>query len=305
MAPIQPKVIRCMFGIGERVAPGLTGRAAFALFSRTPNPGKLTAGESRAVSSAAGFMQEARPHMLETRTGRVAAYEFSPRLSSAGQDTVLVVHGWRSRTEYMRWLIAGYRDAGYRVVSLDLPGHGRSEGRKLTMFNALDTVRAASDRLGPFAAVVGHSFGGAVALNAIAGSIPGIAPLSVKRLVLVAAPNSIPAVFEGFSQALNVGPRSQSAMSQRLHRMAGRPLSDFIGDRQLAELQVPTLVVHAPDDREVPAEQAQAFTKAGPHVQIYWAEGLGHRRILADPAVVERSVDFVARAKPVPVALAN
>lgn len=305
MAPIQPKVIRCMFGIGERVAPGLTGRAAFALFSRTPNPGKLTEGESRAVRSAAGFMQEARHHTLEIGRGRVTAYEFSPQSSSTRQETVLVVHGWRSRTEYMRWLITGYRDAGYRVVSLDLPGHGRSEGRKLTMHNALDTVRAASSRFGSFTAIVGHSFGGAVALNAVAGSIPGIAPLATKRLVLVAAPNSIPAVFDGFSQALNVGPKSQSAMSQRLHRIAGRPLSDFIGDRQLAELEVPTLVIHAPDDREVPAEQAQAFTKAGAHVQIYWAEGLGHRRILADPAVVERSVNFVSSAQPISVALAN
>lgn len=305
MAPNPPKVIRCMFGIGERVAPGLAGRAAFALFSRTPNPARLTAGESKAVRDAAGFMLEARSHTLKIQSGRVAAYEFSPEPSSAGQETVLVVHGWRSRTEYMRWLIAGYRDAGYRVVSLDLPGHGRSAGRMLTMHNALDTVRAASGRFGSFAAVVGHSFGGAVALNAVAGSVPGIAPLATKRLVLVAAPNSIPAVFDGFSRALNVGPRSQSAMSKRLHRMAGRPLGDFIGDRQLAELQVPTLVVHAPDDREVPAVQAQAFTRAGDHVQIYWAEGLGHRRILADPAVVERAVNFVSRTEPAPAAPAN
>ena len=138
MASIGLKVIRGVFGAAEHIAPRLTGRAAFELFCRTPNAKALTDGERRAVDRAAEFMAEARHHRLKTATGCVMVHEFRPEPGRAVAGTVLVVHGWRSRTEYMRALIEGYRAAGYRVASLDLPGHGQSRGRRLNMVNAVD-----------------------------------------------------------------------------------------------------------------------------------------------------------------------
>ena len=108
----------------------------------------------------------------------------------------------------MKALIEGFRDAGYRVVSLDLPGHGHSSGRRLTMVSAVDAVRVVGEWFGPFAAIVGHSFGGAVAVNAVAGSVKGIPPLAADRLVLIAAPSSMPALFQSFGRFINLGTRS-------------------------------------------------------------------------------------------------
>lgn len=294
MASIGVKVIRGVFGMGERFAPNLTGRAAFELFCRTPSPRSLTDGERRAIDRAAGFMAEARHHRLATKTGCVSAHEFRPESSVARHETVLVIHGWRSRTEYMRALVEGYRNAGYRVISLDLPGHGTSGGRRLNMANAVDAARVAGEWFGPFAAVVGHSFGGAVAVNAAVGSIKRIAPLPTRRLVLISAPNSMPAVFERFGRSVNLGQRSQAAIADQVERVAGNPLRNFVSSAQLARVPIPTLVVHAPDDREVPCEAASALASAGPHVRLHWAPGLGHRRILSSPDVVEAAVDFVA-----------
>jgi pimeloyl-ACP methyl ester carboxylesterase len=293
MASFGLKVIRGVFGAAEHVAPRLSGRAAFELFCRTPSVKALSDGERRAVDRAAGFMAEARHHRLKTKKGCVMVHEFRPEPGRASAGTVLVIHGWRSRTEYMRALIEGFRNAGCRVASLDLPGHGQSLGRRLNMVNAVEAARVASDWFGPFKAIVGHSFGGAVAANAIAGSINGIQPVAAERLVLVAAPSSLPAIFADFSRMLNVGPRSQVSMADQVKRLSGRPLNEFTGDRQLAEAPVPTLVIHAPDDREVPADHARRYAGAGSHVRLHWADGLGHRRILADKGVVERAVGFV------------
>ena len=116
------------------------GRAAFELFCRTPGSKALSEGEKRAITRAQPFMTEARHHMLKSRAGCIVAHEFRP---DAGRDrlgTVLVLHGWRSRTEYMKALIEACRAAGYRVVSLDLPGHGASKGRRLTMVSAVDAA---------------------------------------------------------------------------------------------------------------------------------------------------------------------
>jgi pimeloyl-ACP methyl ester carboxylesterase len=294
MASFGLKVIRGVFAAAEHVAPRLTGRAAFELFCRTPNAKVLSDGERRAVDRAAGFMAEARHHRLKTKNGCVMVHEFRPEPGRRAAGTVLVIHGWRSRTEYMRTLIEAYRDAGYKVVSLDLPGHGQSQGRRLTLVSAVEAARLTGEWFGPFVAVVGHSFGGAVAANAVVGSVKNIPPLAAERLVLIAAPSSLPAIFDDFSRMLSVGPRSQAAMADRVERIAGRPLHEFVGDRQLASTPVPTLIIHAPDDREVSPDSARMFAAAGDHVRVYWARGLGHRRILADPEVVSESVNFVA-----------
>jgi pimeloyl-ACP methyl ester carboxylesterase len=288
------KVIRGIFGAAEHVAPRLGGRAAFELFCRTPNVKSLSVGERRAVERASAFMAEARHHRLKTKTDCVAAHEFRPEEQGGeSRGTVLVIHGWRSRTEYMHALIEGFRGAGYKVVSLDLPGHGHSLGRRLNMVNAVDAARVAGEWFGPFAAVIGHSFGGAVAANAVAASVKGMPPLAAQKLVLIAAPSSLPAIFDDFSRMMNVGPRSRVAMADRVKQLSGRPLSEFSGDRQLAEAPVPTLIIHAPDDREVHADHARRYAAAGKHVHLHWAEGLGHRRILADRDVVKRAVGFV------------
>jgi pimeloyl-ACP methyl ester carboxylesterase len=299
MASFGLKVIRGMFGVGERIAPGFAGRIAFQLFCRTPNVNKPTDNERRAVERAADFMAEARHHRLKTKAGCVAVHEFRPEPGKAARGTVLVIHGWRSRTEYMRALIEGFLRDGYRVVSLDLPGHGASSGRRLNMINAVEATRLAGDWFGPFVATVGHSFGGAVATNAAVGSVKGFLPVGTDRLVLIAAPCSIPDLFAEFSRMLNVGPRSQRVMAGEVERLSGRPLSEFQGDRQLATTPLPTLVIHAPDDREVSMRQAELYASAGDHVRLHRAEGLGHRRILADPGVVQRSIAFAAeRVKP-------
>jgi pimeloyl-ACP methyl ester carboxylesterase len=293
MSSFGVKVIRGLFGAAERVAPQLGGRAAFELFCRTPNPNRLTAGERRAVKHASDFMDEARHHRLNVAGCCVVAHEFRPREGVQRAGTVLVLHGWRSRTEYMKALIEAYRDASFRVVALDLPGHGGSSGRRLTMVSAIRAVHAVGEWFGPFAAVVGHSFGGAVAVNAVAGSVAGIPPLVASRLVLIAAPNSLPDVFNGFGRYLKLGPRTRAAAAEQVRLIAGRPLDDFVGSRFLSETPLPTLVVHAPDDREVSPANAEMYAAAGCHVRLHWAPGLGHRRILADPKIAAKALDFV------------
>ncbi len=300
MASFGMKVIRGAFGIAEHVAPKASGRVAFEMFCRTPNPRALSRGEERAILQAQRFMADARRHHLTTRTGRVTVFDFRPEPGHPTFGTVLVIHGWKSRTEYMKPVIEAYRAAGYRVVSLDLPGHGHSTGRRLNMVNAVDAVRVAGEWFGPFSAVVGHSFGGAVALNAVVGSVEGIAPLAASRLVLIAAPSSMPVIFEDFGRFLNLGPRSQSAVAAQVERLSGHPLEDFVGASQLAGLRVPTLVVHAPDDREVSPDHARMLLAAGDHVRVHWARGLGHRRIIADPDVLSEVTAFVSKREPKP-----
>lgn len=298
MASLGCQVTRALFGVGEKVAPGLAGRAAFELFARTPNPRRQTDGERKALSRAADFMQSARHHWIKVGPDCVAVHEFRLQPGAVEAGRVMVIHGWRSRTEYMKAIVESLRGAGFRVFCVDLPGHGGSTSRRLTIMKAVEAVGGVAQWFGPFDMVVGHSFGGVVAVNAVAGSVDGTPPLAAAKLALIASPNSISEVLDGFAGQIGLGGRSRGAMVARIERIARRRLDEFTGSRQLARLAVPTLVVHAPDDREVSADDARGYAAAGPHVTLHWAPGQGHRRILSDAGVTARIVAFARQPQP-------
>ena len=122
MAPFAHKVIRTLFGAGEHVAPALAGQdrlRAFLPHAQSRQARRARAHGGRARRRLAGRGAQALPddaHRPRHRL-RVPAGGRRERLG-----TVLVIHGWGSRTEYMKALIESFRDAGYRVVALDLPG---------------------------------------------------------------------------------------------------------------------------------------------------------------------------------------
>lgn len=294
MASFPLTVIRSAFRVADHIVPELAGRAAFELFCRTPHPDRVSDKERRALDQVAPFMAEARQHRLTTSSGCIVAHDFRPPQGIERQRKVLVIHGWHSRSDHMSAIIDALRRSGTRVIAIDLPGHGKSSGRRLNMANAVEAAASAGEWLGPFDAVIGHSFGGAVAVNTIAGSIRGIPAIATDRLVLISAPNSMPAYFADFGRMMDLGTRTQTALVGHVERLSGHPLDDFVGANQLAQLDIPTLVIHAPDDKEVSAENAKAYASAGRHVRLVWAPGLGHRRIVAGPGVLAELTSFVA-----------
>ena len=97
----------------------------------------------------------------------------------AGPAVVLLHAGVADRSMWSEHL-GPLADAGYRAVALELPGFGEAPLSPTPWAEVL----AAMDRLGiDPAAVVGNSFGGAVALR-----MAVVAPDKVSSLVLVSAP---------------------------------------------------------------------------------------------------------------------
>jgi pimeloyl-ACP methyl ester carboxylesterase len=58
---------------------------------------------------------------------------------------------------------------------------------------------------------------------------------------------------------------------------------------------VPALVIHDADDASVPWQQGEMIAAAWPGARLMKTQGLGHGRILRDPAVVEAAVAFISQ----------
>lgn len=99
-------------------------------------------------------------------------------------DAVLLLHGWGSSAENMRVIARALEDE-YRIINVDLPGHGHSPapeaGIGVPEHAALvaDLIR---HRIGPPVTIIGHSNGGRIALYM--ASEPAYQPL-IRRLLLI------------------------------------------------------------------------------------------------------------------------
>lgn len=293
MASYLAKLTGQAINLAALVVPKTAGRAAFRLFSTTRRAKPVNVKEKRLYAMSQAQMRQARKTLLPANGGQVATHHFPP-IGPASGRRYLVVHGWGSRIDYMQSLVTALRQTGADVVGLDLPGHGSSTGRRLTVPMAIEAIDAAWRQYGAFDAVIGHSFGGFVAAMAAAGPEDWIRRRTPQKLVLIAAPVAAKHVFDGFAGMMGFSRRAHRALEDEVRVVAGRPVEFFAADAMLAGLpSLPVLVLHAEDDKEVAASAARRFAGAGPQVRLEWMNGFGHRRIVSSPSAIDAIKTFL------------
>jgi len=272
---------------GSRVAPGLFGRLGFHLFGYPPSGlrGTVeTAWRGKLPSEAVRTLRRARQLRIPVEDGDVLAYDIAPATPgrpgvSDAPGTVAVVHGWGSRAAFMVPLARDLLASGKRCILIDLPAHGAAGGQTINMLVAAKALRAVEAQTGPWEAIVGHSFGGGATVLAVSDLLDDTPAIAVDRLVLVAAPDSIRGVFERAGAAFGLNGRAIDVMCQCGSRVAGRSIDDFRLSAAAGRSAISTLVLHAPEDKEVPFADALAY---GAHdtITLHEMPGAGHRRIV-------------------------
>ena len=104
------------------------------------------------------------PHVAISGDGTSISYE----TSGQGEITLVFVHGWSCDARYWRAQVPHFSKK-YRVVTLDLAGHGHSGSGRLvyTMLSFGEDVKAVTEAEGSRKVIlVGHSMGGSVIAEA-------------------------------------------------------------------------------------------------------------------------------------------
>jgi pimeloyl-ACP methyl ester carboxylesterase len=200
---------------------------------------------------------------------------------------VLLVHGWGGSAASFNAFIEPLAAAGYRAVTVDLPAHGRSDGRRTNLVDCAGAVLQVGRAAGSLAGIVTHSFGGPVTALAWRHG------LRAERVVMLAPPQSIRGVSLPVGDWLGL-PRSVSErMLDEFALRLGVTWEELRTDRLAAALGAPLRVVHDEDDRIIPWSHGAAVARAAPRGSLRTTSGLGHRDVLVDPAVIADAVAFL------------
>jgi pimeloyl-ACP methyl ester carboxylesterase len=270
------RVMRFLFANLGRILPGLMGRWAYRLWFRTRRFPESAAG--RRVAAQAGR------ETLQIDSLPVAIYRWG-----AG-PVVLFVHGWSGRGSQAAAFVEPLLRAGFQVLAVDAPGHGETPGDSTNILECAAVLRAVEQVYGPLHGAITHSFGGMVLAYAMQLGV------RVERVVSLSAPATVEFLIDGFAQTLSMPP---GVVENLRRRMEQRFEDNFWGRISMLNnvrgLDVPALVIHDADDASVPWQQGEMIAAAWPGARFMKTRGLGHGRILRDPAVVEAAVAFISQ----------
>ncbi len=274
---VRNGALRTFFRSADLLAPRVAGRRARDLWFTVPP-----------AMEATPLPAGAEPFTVTAQGARVRGHVFGDG------PTVYLVHGWGGRASQLAAFVEPLVATGHRVVLFDAPAHGDSDpgpaGPRRThgveFARALDAVFA---RFGPAEAVVAHSLGAVATYLSLRFGWLGTA-----RLVLLAPMVEAESLFDQFQAALGFGRRTRRAFDREVDAFVGIPVAEFDAVHQASHVDpVPTLVVHDRGDRQTPYADAERLADALPDARLVTTDGLGHRRILRDPAVIARVVEFV------------
>lgn len=207
-----------------------------------------------------------------------------------GKGPALVcVHGWNGIGLQFYEFISKALDQDFSVIVFDGPAHGETAGKICSYFQMTDVVRSFIQQKDRFklAGFIGHSFGAAAVVNALAKentAIPGvlIAPaLEITRF--------IDSAFARYGISKEIYMDLIGWFEKRYHYSFRQ--DDPV--KLLRELKQSVLVVHDEGDRAISYDQTRKIVDRHSHFEWMGTSNLGHKRILLDRTVVESALMFI------------
>lgn len=218
--------------------------------------------------------------------------------SAEDKPLALLTHGWGGHAAQMLPLAETLIARGLRPVILELPAHGRSKGATSNLVQFSRAIEYTARRLlleerpgqdQRLRLIAAHSLGANGASFAASRGLP------VERLVLLAPPASPLQYTRLFAHVFGLKEATRLAMQKRIEAREAIVMPQFEPQAVGPRIHAQTLVIHDHEDRINPFADGLAFARAIPGAKLIDTLGLGHRKILKDPAILEQIGDFAVR----------
>lgn len=202
---------------------------------------------------------------------------------------VLLVHGWSGRGTQLFNIAKEMAKLGYQVISFDGPAHGKSDGKKSTMKEFIETIHIINQTYGPFEYVIGHSLGAMSVANALSQG------LQTKKAVLISGGDVVTDVISDFIDHLKIDKSYVTKLQRKFEKDYDLKMNDYSVSTVAKNITTPCLIIHDTVDTDVKVDAAHNIHKNIKNSELFITEGLGHRKILGDKAVIQNILNFLAK----------
>lgn len=279
--PVQrllvPKHILVTANTLTKISPFLASRFAARLFL-SPFRYKLPEREREMDKNSKQIKLR-----VPTINREIVVYEYGD-----APKKVLLVHGWSGRGTQLATIAEALKEKGFSCISFDAPAHGKAPGKISMMPFFIASIHYLQELYGPFHALVSHSLGGMSSLRAIRNG------LEVDKLVIIGTANSVTHITQDFARNLKMNNKVAKKMKAYLDNRFGEDLDSHSGAISAKYVKIPTLVVHDTEDVDVHVSSAYEIDEVLEDSKLIITEGLGHRRILGDPKVINEITNFIS-----------
>ncbi|MBC7749510.1 MAG: alpha/beta hydrolase [Methylotenera sp.] len=212
----------------------------------------------------------------------VVVYEYGK-----SEKKILLVHGWSGRGTQLFKIADELLNNGYSTISFDAPAHGKSPGKTTIMVDFIATILEIEKQFGPFGVAIGHSLGGMSVLNAIKQG------LTVQHAVVIGSGDIVEDIIDDFIAKLELKASVSKHLRMHFEKKYREKMNDYSAFLAAKETSIPVLVIHDNDDPEVPVKAGKHIYKHLKNGELLLTDGLGHRKILGNPKVMKRIIQFI------------
>lgn len=271
--------LRWLISILQAISPRLAGRVALQLFI-TPVRRELDSGDVPWLSAAQG-------HQVASGPGVVQVHEWG-----TGPRTVVILHGWGSHAARFSPLAQALVTAGWRVLAIDAPGHGRSRGRSSSLPQFITALDAVARELGPVQALIGHSLGALAAINWL-GKPGSPARAGISHAVLISTPSGVRFLMDSFVTMMGIDERTRPFLATCFASRFGEQPEAWSAMALAPRIRIPLLLIHDHGDDMIPFAHSQELVAILPNARLHATTGLGHSGMLRDRDTIAQIVEFL------------
>ena len=200
---------------------------------------------------------------------------------------ILLAHGWSGRGTQLAKIAGALLQNGFKTISFDAPGHGKSLGNQTIMLEFIEIILELERIYGKFEVSIGHSLGGISLLNAARLGFTS------KKIITIGAADKIEDIIHDFISKIGLPPKYINLLKAYFERKYNQPMNDLSAFKSAAVIDTAVLVIHDNDDDEVPIFCAHNIYKHLKNGTLHLTNRLGHKKILGDDAVVEKIVEYI------------
>ncbi|MGF1619936.1 MAG: alpha/beta fold hydrolase [Rhodomicrobiaceae bacterium] len=266
-----PPFIRLPFQLVSHVSPRLAGDIGRRIFF---HPARLAYSEAQRKA-----LDGADRANLTVMGRTIAAYGWGEG------PVILLVHGWAGHAGQMIDLVGPLVARGFRVMAIDMPAHGRSEGSLSSLIHFANAILAARGQYGPIHGVVTHSLGAAGLIRAVLGG------LSIEKVVMMAPQSQFHDIWRAFRNGMGMSETVWAEMVEISERWLGVPFAEVHPTFGAPKMTAAALVLHGLNDRVTPAIEGSRLASLWPGARLETLEA-GHRSILTDERAIQRAAEF-------------